>query len=81
LPNGDIILADGYASNHVFKFYKTGKILKHFGTKENGLQDFNTAHGMTMDTRHDPPRLLICDQDHTPKDHLLHHGLGGNYID
>ena len=80
-PNGDIFLSDGYASNHIFKFDKTGKYLKHFGTKGNGLKEFNTAHGMTLDTRYDPPRLLVCDRNHEPKGRLLHYDLEGNYID
>ena len=80
-PNGDIILSDGYASNHIFKFDKNGKYLKHFGTKGNDLKQFNTAHGMTLDTRYDPPRLLICDRNHQPKGRLLHYDLDGNYID
>jgi len=80
-PNGDIFLADGYASNHIFKFDKTGKYLMHFGTKGNDLKQFNTAHGMTLDTRYDPPRLLICDRNHEPKGRLLHYDLEGNFID
>ena len=80
-PNGDIFLSDGYASNHIFKFDKTGKYLKHFGTKGNGLKEFNTAHGMTLDTRYDPPRLLICDRNHQPKGRLLHYDLEGNYLE
>ena len=80
-PNGDIFLADGYASNHIFKFDKTGKYLMHFGEKGNDLKQFNTAHGMTLDTRYDPPRLLICDRNHTPKGRLLHYDLEGKYID
>jgi hypothetical protein len=80
-PNGDIFLSDGYASNHIFKFDKTGKYLKHFGTKGNGLKEFNTAHGMTLDTRYEPPRLLVCDRNHEPKGRLLHYDLDGNYID
>jgi len=80
-PTGDIFLSDGYASNHVFKFDKAGKYLKHFGTKGNGLKEFNTAHGMTLDTRYDPPRLLICDRNHQPRGRLLHYDLDGNYID
>jgi hypothetical protein len=80
-PNGDIFLSDGYASNHIFKFDKAGKYLKHFGTKGNDLKQFNTAHGMTLDTRYDPPRLLICDRNHEPKGRLLHYDLEGNYIE
>ena len=79
-PNGDIFLSDGYASNHIFKFDKTGKYLMHFGTKGNGLKEFNTAHGMTLDTRYGPPRLLICDRNHEPKGRLLHYGLDGEFI-
>ncbi len=79
-PNGDIFLADGYASNHIFKFNKNGKYLMHFGTKGNELKQFNTAHGMTLDTRYEPPRLLICDRNHRPKGRLLHYDLDGNFI-
>lgn len=80
-PNGDIILADGYASNHIFKFDKDGKYLMHFGEKGNGLKQFNTAHGMTLDTRYNPPRLLICDRNHQPKGRLLHYSLEGEFIE
>lgn len=80
-PNGDIILSDGYASNHVFKFDSKGKYLSHFGEKGNGLKQFNTAHGMTLDTRYDPPRLLVCDRNHAPKGRLLHYSLEGEFIE
>ncbi len=79
-PNGDIILADGYSSDRIFKFDKAGKYLMHFGMKGNGLKEFNTAHGMTLDTRYDPPRLLICDRNHTPNGRVLHYSLGGEFI-
>ena len=79
--NGDIFLSDGYASNHIFKFDKSGKYLMHFGVKGNELKQFNTAHGMTLDTRYDPPRLLVCDRNHQPKGRLLHYSLNGEFID
>ncbi len=77
---GDIFLSDGYASNHIFKFDKTGKYLMHFGEKGNDLKQFNTAHGMTLDTRYDPSRLLVCDRNHQPKGRLLHYSLEGEFI-
>jgi hypothetical protein len=80
-PNGDIFLSDGYASDHIFKFDKTGKYLKYFGTKGNDLKQFNTAHGMVLDTRYDPPRLLVCDRNHQPKGRLLHYDLDGNFLE
>ncbi len=79
-PNGDIFLSDGYASDHIFKFDKSGKYLMHFGTHGDGLEEFHTAHGMTLDTRYDPPRLLICDRNHQPKGRLLHYSLDGKFI-
>lgn len=80
-PNGDIYLSDGYASNYVFRFDRDGKYKSHFGSKGNGLKQFNTAHGMTLDTRYDPPRLLICDRNHKPKGRLLHYDLEGQFIE
>ncbi len=80
-PNGDIFLADGYASNHIFKFDKTGKYLKHFGEAGDGLKQFHTCHGMCLDTRYEPARLLICDRNHQPKGRLLHYDLDGNFIE
>ncbi|MCR9294885.1 MAG: 6-bladed beta-propeller [bacterium] len=80
-PNGDIFLSNGYASNHIFKYDRDGKYIMHFGEKGNGLKQFNTAHGMTLDTRYDPPRLLICDRNHEPKGRLLHYDLQGNFME
>ena len=79
-PNGDIFLSDGYASNHIFKFDKNGKYLSHFGKKGNGLKEFNTAHGMTLDTRYTPARLLVCDRNHQPKGRLVHYSLDGEFL-
>ena len=80
-PNGDIFLSNGYASDHIFKYDRNGKYLMHFGQKGNGLKEFNTAHGMTLDTRYEPPRLLICDRNHEPKGRLLHYSLEGEFIE
>ena len=80
-PNGDIYLSNGYASNHIFRFDKEGNYLSHFGKKGNGLKEFNTAHGMTLDTRYEPPRLLICDRNHAPKGRLLHYDLEGRFLE
>jgi hypothetical protein len=79
-PNGDIFLSDGYGSDHIFKFDKSGKYLMHFGSQGDELKQFHTAHGMVLDTRYDPPRLLICDRNHGPKGRLLHYDLDGNFI-
>ena len=79
--NGDIYLSNGYASNHIFRYDKSGKYLAHFGEKGNGMKQFNTAHGMTLDTRYQPHRLLVCDRNHQPKGRLLHYDLAGRFIE
>jgi DNA-binding beta-propeller fold protein YncE len=79
--SGDIYVADGYGSNVIFKFDSSGKYLSHFGEKGNELKQFNVCHGMTLDTRYTPNRLLICDRNHEPKGRLLHYGLDGEFID
>ena len=79
--NGDIFLADGYGSNVIFKFDKTGKYLMHFGQAGNDLKQFQVCHGMTLDTRYKPNRLLICDRNHEPKGRLLHYTLDGKFIE
>lgn len=79
--NGDIYLSNGYASNHIFKYDKDGNYVMHFGEKGNGLKQFNTAHGMTLDTRYEPHRLLVCDRNHEPKGRLVHYSLEGEFIE
>lgn len=80
-PNGDIFLSNGYASNHVFRYDKDGKYLSHFGKYGNGMKELKTAHGMTLDTRYDPPRLLICDRNHEPRGRLVHYSLDGEFLE
>ena len=62
-PDGDIYLADGYASNLIYQFDKSGKYIRHFGGggKEGG--QFRTCHGINVDYRGEKPRLLICDRE------------------
>lgn len=79
-PTGDIYLSDGYASNHIFRFDRGGKYKSHFGTAGNEKKQFNVAHGMTLDTRYKPARLLICDRNHKPKGRLLHYSLDGEFL-
>ena len=80
VAHGVIYLADGYASNKIFRYDQKGHYLGHFGQKGNGLKEFNTAHGMTLDTRYKPARLLICDRNHQPKGRLVHYDLAGHFI-
>ena len=61
-PNGDIYVADGYGSQWMLRFDKTGKYLSKFGgrsTQPINPGKFMQAHGIALDTR-GPEPLLLC---------------------
>ncbi|MEX1115589.1 MAG: hypothetical protein WEB53_10095 [Akkermansiaceae bacterium] len=76
-PDGSIFAATGYGANIVHKFDATGKLIKSFGSKGEGEQQFNTPHGLAIDNRFGEPRLLVADRG---KNRLLHFDLEGNWI-
>ena len=76
-PDGSIFAATGYGANIVHKFDVSGKLLKSFGRKGTAEQEFDTPHGLAIDTRFGAPRLLVADRG---KNRLLHFDLEGNWI-
>jgi DNA-binding beta-propeller fold protein YncE len=76
-PNGDIFASMGYGSNIIHKFDSAGKHLKSFGSKGPGETQFNTPHGLAIDTRFGEPRLLVADRE---KRRLVHLDLEGKWI-
>ena len=76
-PDGAIFAAMGYGSQLIHKFDASGKILKTFGGKGTGDGQFNTCHGLTIDTRFGAPRLLVADRGNR---RLCHLDLEGNWI-
>ncbi len=75
-PNGDIYVADGYASDYIHRFDKTGKYLTSFGGK-NPPYSFNTLHKLAIDTRFTPARLIACDR---ANNRLVHLSLDGQFL-
>lgn len=49
LPNGDILVADGYQNSRVVKFDKEGRYLSEWGTWGSGPGQFNQLHGIAVD--------------------------------
>ncbi|MES2660180.1 MAG: 6-bladed beta-propeller [Verrucomicrobiota bacterium] len=76
-PDGAIFASMGYGSNIVHKFDAAGKLLKSFGSKGADEQQFNTPHGLAIDTRFGEPRLLVADRE---KRRLVHFDLEGKWI-
>jgi hypothetical protein len=75
-PNGDIYVADGYASDYIHRFDKTGKYLTSFGGKQ-APYSFNTLHKLAIDTRFSPARLIACDR---ANNRVVHLSLDGQFL-
>jgi hypothetical protein len=60
--NGDFYVGDGYGSHHVLRFSGEGKFLGEIGRPGHGDGEFDTPHGLFVDTRGEQPRLVIADR-------------------
>lgn len=79
-PDGIIYCSMGYGSNLIHKFGKFGDHIMSFGGKgepEDGKVVTRTSHGLKVDTRFVPPRLLVCDRENR---RLFHTTLDGEWI-
>ena len=75
-PNGDIYVADGYASDFIHRFDKTGKYLASFGGKKPPY-NFNTLHKLAIDTRFQPARIIAVDR---ANNRVVHMSLSGEFL-
>ncbi|HYR58115.1 MAG TPA: hypothetical protein VEO95_05780 [Chthoniobacteraceae bacterium] len=75
-PNGDLFVTDGYASDYLHHFDKTGKYLKSFGGRAEPY-GFKTMHKIAIDTRFDPPRIIGCDRANM---RVVHMSLDGEFL-
>jgi hypothetical protein len=75
-PNGDLYVTDGYASDYIHRFDKTGKYLASFGGKQPPYS-FNTLHKLAIDTRFQPARLIACDR---ANNRVVHLSLDGQFL-
>ena len=61
-PNGDIYTVDGYGSQRVSRFDKNWKHITTFGKKGTGNDEFNTCHGIWVNTLKGEPEIYIADR-------------------
>ena len=73
-PNGDIFVSEGHGggNNRLFKFSKDGKLIKVWGKKGVGPNEFDQPHALAMDSKgrlfvgdRNNNRIQILDQDGT----------------
>ena len=75
-PNGDIYATDGYASDYVHRFDRSGKYLSSFGGK-SGPYGFKTLHRIAIDSRFSPARIIAVDR---ANNRVVHLSLDGEFL-
>lgn len=75
-PNGDIYVSDGYSSDYVHRFDRSGAYLASFGGKQ-APYEFRTLHKIAIDTRFQPARLIGTDRENG---RLVHLSLEGDFL-
>ncbi|HEY3289015.1 MAG TPA: hypothetical protein VGK87_02700 [Anaerolineae bacterium] len=60
--NGDIWVTDGYGSNYIHRYDKTGKYLHSINGEEGATGAFSCPHGIWIDTRKSEPELYVADR-------------------
>jgi DNA-binding beta-propeller fold protein YncE len=59
LPDGSILVADGYVNSRVVKFDKDGKFIKAWGSKGTGPGQFQVVHSIAVDSDR---RVYVADR-------------------
>ncbi|WP_345949612.1 MULTISPECIES: 6-bladed beta-propeller [unclassified Mucilaginibacter] len=76
--NGDLYVTDGYGHQFVIQYDHAGNYIRHWGGKGDGREQFDCAHGITVDSRYSEPSLLITSRNHQA---LKRFTLDGQYIE
>ena len=74
--NGDLYVADGYASDYIHRFDRRGRYLASFGGKAPPYS-FNTLHKLAIDTRFEPSRIIATDR---ANNRVVHLSLAGDFL-
>ncbi len=77
LPDGAVVVADGYGTSWLHLFDKDQKYVKSFGGPGTEAGKFQTSHGLCLDTRGEKPLLLIADR---ANHRLQHFDLECNFV-
>ncbi len=77
-PNGSVYVGDGYGLSWVHQYAPNGAYVRSWGGLGTDPGKFNTPHGVLVDTRRNPPVLVIADRENG---RLQIFDLDGNLIE
>lgn len=60
--NGDVWVTDGYGSNYIHRFDKSGNYISSINGSEGDTGDFNCPHAILIDFRKAEPELYVADR-------------------
>lgn len=61
-PDGSIYVADGYGSSHINRYRPDGAFVSTFGGPGSEAGQLLVPHGIWIDTRENPARVLVADR-------------------
>jgi len=77
-PDGSIYVVDGYGRQWVHVFGPDLAYSHSFGGRGSGPGQFQTCHGVAVDTRGKEPMLLVCDRENR---RIQRFKLDGTFVD
>lgn len=77
-PNGDIYVADGYGLSYVHRYTADGQYVSSWGGTGEEPGKMQCPHGVWVDTRFNPPRVLVADRANR---RLQYFTLDGEFIE
>ena len=76
-PNGDVYVTDGYGKGWVHQFHADGSYVRSWNGSAGAAGIFKTPHGIGVDTRFDPPQVVVADR---ANHRLQRFTLNGDYL-
>ena len=77
-PDGSMYVADGYGQNWIHQYRADRTYVRSFGGKGKAPGQFETCHGLRVDSRTSPPTLIVCDRENR---RLQRFSLSGEFIE
>jgi len=70
-PNGDIYVGDGYGSSYINQYNQKAQFMRTFGGLGKEAGQLDCPHGLWVDTRADPPVLVVADRLRQITEHVV----------